>query len=420
MRWVHDRRVLPAIAVGAVLALVAGCSSTSGATSASGLGDPGGSGAGSVITLGGAGPISDPTLSQPERKAAEEAAVAEINASGGVNGHKLKLVYCDTQNNPNGELSCMRQLVQEKVSAIITPGLIADQSGRGYLVAAAAKIPVIGGQGLTPVEFATPGNFPIGSGIPGWAYGQVADLLKQGAKKIAFFGTTDPGSQYIIKLSQGALKSAHVAAVRTVVVDPSTDPTFASGAAKVMAGGVDGIVFDSSPLDAPRAIAALRTAGYKGMISSITAIFATATLKALGSQANGLLLTSQLALTSDTANAGVSQFLADMKKYQPGAQVNETSETSWAGVKLFAAVMKHASDLSSTATWDAFSNLTVPVQIMVAGPYRVKGATVYLKGYPRMYNPTVQNGVIKDGILTPDGQGFVNPFTTLTGIASGT
>jgi ABC-type branched-subunit amino acid transport system substrate-binding protein len=405
MRWVHDRRVLPAIAVGAVLALVAGCSSTSGATSASGSGDPGGSGTGSVITLGGAGPVSDPTLSQPERKAAEEAAVAEINAAGGVNGHQL---------------SCMRQLVQEKVSAIITPGLIADQSGRGYLVAAAAKIPVIGGQGLTPVEFATPGNFPIGSGIPGWAYGQVADLLKQGAKKIAFFGTTDPGSQYIIKLSQGALKSAHVAAVRTVVVDPSTDPTFASGAAKVMAGGVDGIVFDSSPLDAPRAIAALRAAGYKGMISSITAIFASATLKALGSQANGLLLTSQLALTSDTANAGVSQFLADMKKYQPGAQVNETSETSWAGVKLFAAVMKHASDLSSTATWDAFSNLSAPAHILVAGPYQVKSATVYLKGYPRMYNPTVQNGVIKGGILTPDGKGFVNPFTTLTGMASGT
>jgi ABC-type branched-subunit amino acid transport system substrate-binding protein len=420
MRWVHDRRVLPAIAVGAVLALVAGCSSTSGATSASGSGDPGGSGTGSVITLGGAGPVSDPTLSQPERKAAEEAAVAEINAAGGVNGHQLKLEYCDTQNNPNGELSCMRQLVQEKVSAIITPGLIADQSGRGYLVAAAAKIPVIGGQGLTPVEFATPGNFPIGSGIPGWAYGQVADLLKQGAKKIAFFGTTDPGSQYIIKLSQGALKSAHVAAVRTVVVDPSTDPTFASGAAKVMAGGVDGIVFDSSPLDAPRAIAALRAAGYKGMISSITAIFASATLKALGSQANGLLLTSQLALTSDTANAGVSQFLADMKKYQPGAQVNETSETSWAGVKLFAAVMKHASDLSSTATWGAFSNLSAPARILVAGPYQVKSATVYLKGYPRMYNPTVQNGVIKGGILTPDGKGFVNPFTTLTGMASGT
>src|SRR5580704_15135538 len=133
MRWIYRRRLLPAVAVGALFALAAaGCSSSSGATSASGSGDPGGSGASSVITLGGAGPIADPTLSQPEREAAEQAAIAEINAAGGVNGHKLKLVFCDTQNNPNGELSCMRQLVQEKVSAIITPGLIADQSGRGY------------------------------------------------------------------------------------------------------------------------------------------------------------------------------------------------------------------------------------------------------------------------------------------------
>jgi hypothetical protein len=29
-----------------------------------------------------------------------------------------------------------------------------------------------------------------------------------------------------------------------------------------------------------------------------------------------------------------------------------------------------------------------------------------------MYSPTVQNGHIKDGILQPDGKGFLNAFTT--------
>jgi branched-chain amino acid transport system substrate-binding protein len=413
------RRLALLGAAAAVAVGTAACSSSgSGSADLAKSGASGTSSSNSPIVIGSTGPINSSVESQPERKAAEEAAISDLNAKGGVNGHPLKLIFCDTENTANGEVTCMHQLVSDNVAAIVTPGIVADQSGEGYALASAAKIPVIGGQGLSPAEFSTPGIFPMGSGIPGWAYGSVAALLDSGARKIAFFGTIDAGSEYIISLSESALRSAGRQPARAVFVDQQTDPTFASGAAKVIAGGVDGVIFDANPADTPKGVSALRAAGYKGLISSITAIFGPSTLEALGTQANGVLLTSQMAFPSDTSNAGVAAFLADMKKYQPSAEITETAETSWASVMLFADVAKGLPTVDSATVWSAFSNLSKPVNVGIAGPYQVVGAKVYVKGSPRIFNPTVQNGVVKNGVLVPNGKGFLNPFTELASYAT--
>ncbi len=180
--------------------------SSSGSTAASGT----------PITLGGFGPIDNPANPLPQIKAGELAAVDAINAAGGVNGHPLKLDYCDSKGDANGEFSCMRQLVGEKVVAVVAPEILSDVSGRSLQYANAAKVPVIGNQGLLPAEFNTPGVFPTGAGIPGWAYGQAASIVKAGAKKIALFGSTDPSSVFILQLSQDGLASAHITPVRWV------------------------------------------------------------------------------------------------------------------------------------------------------------------------------------------------------------
>jgi ABC-type branched-subunit amino acid transport system substrate-binding protein len=413
MRHLTKRRLLGAAAGLAALAAIAACSSGGGGTT----GGNGAAGSGSsTITVGGAGPISSSQLSQPERQAAEQAAISTVNAAGGVDGHMLKLDYCDTQNTANGEFTCMRQLVTDKVAAIVDPGLIVDQSGRGLKFATAAGIPVIGGQGLTPVEFTTPGSFPMASGIPGWSYGQVVSLIKAGSKKIALFGTNDPGSEYILSYTTQAMQVAGIKPVRSVVTDPNADPTFAEGAAQVIAGGVDGVVFDSSPTYGDKAIQALRAAGYKGPIASITGVYTPEMTKVLGAAANNLYLTSQMALGTDTSNPGVSAFLAAMKKYQPSAEIDETTMTGWTAVQLFADVAKTIKgDITGKSVMAAMNNLSSPVSPQTAGSYKVKGVSSPIKGYPRIFNPTVVIGVVKNGVLEPFSKGFVDPFTALNG-----
>ena len=412
MRQLTMKRLLSAAAVLPVVAAAAACSSGPAGSSA---GTSGGASPGSpAITIGGAGPIASSELSQPERRAAEEAAISAVNAAGGVNGHQLKLDYCDTQSTANGEFSCMRQLVSDKVAAIVAPGLIVDQSDRGLKFAAAAGIPIVGGQGLTPIEFSTPGSFPMSSGIPGWSYGQVVSLIKAGSKKIALFGTNEAGSQYILSFTEQAMKLAGLKPVRYVQTDPNADPTFAQGAAQAVAGGVDGVIYDSSPTYGDKAIQALRAAGYKGPIASITGVYTPQMTQALGATADNLYLTSQTALTTDTSNPGVSAFLAAMRKYQPSSPVDETATTAWTAVQLFADAAKTIKGgITSASVMAAMNSISSPVDLQTAGPYKVKGVTSPIQGYPRIYNPTIVIGVVKNGVLEPFTQGFVDPFTTL-------
>lgn len=424
MRYLGRKHLLGVAVLVSALAVTTACSSSSStggsgsSTSAAASGSSSGGATGSPITIGGTGSISSPVLSQPERQGAEEAAISVINAAGGVQGHPLKLDWCDTKNDANGEFTCMRQLADDKVTAIVAPGLIVDQSSRGLKYAAAQGIPIIGGQGLSPAEFSTPGVFPLASGIPGWSYGQVIALVHAGCKHIALFGDNEAGSLYILGFTQAAMQLAGITPVRYVKTDQNADPTFAQGAAQAIAGDVDCVVFDSSPTYGAKAVQALRGAGFKGPIASITGVFVQPIINSLGANANGLYLTSQMALNTDTSDPGVQAFLAAMKKYAPSDDTNETAMTAWTAVQLFADVAKKISGgIDSASVLAAMNNLSTPIDLQTAGPYQVKGVTSPLKDYPRIYNPMVAIGVVKNGKLEPAGSGgFVDPFTALAAL----
>lgn len=410
---VHRRRraLLGAIAV--VPLIAAGCGSSNSGSS-TGTTASGGTSGGGTITVGGSGPLNNPVFSDPQRKAGIEAAIGGINAAGGIGGKKLKLDWCDTNYNANGELSCARKLAADKVAAVLAPAFLADPSGRAYQVLGKASIPVIGDEGLTPAGLNSPNSFPIAGGIPGWTFGAVGNLVNAGAKKISIFVDPNPSSQFAGQLATAALGAAKMKPAAVVTGDPSSDPALSSAAAKAIRGGVDGVVITLSPQNLPKAVVALRQAGFKGKISTLSALAPDQVVAALKSAAEGLLLSSQLALVSDTGNAGIKKFTADMTKYQSGQPADERSETGWAATQLFAAATKDSTDFSGKAVLAAMNGISTPIDIGVTAPYKVKGVTSMVKGFSRVLNPTVVYGVIKGGKTeTTATKGPVNPFTTL-------
>jgi branched-chain amino acid transport system substrate-binding protein len=389
----------------AACATLAACSSSG---SGSGTNSPGSGGdlKASPIVIGGVGSLSNPAYTVPELKAAMEAAAADINAHGGIAGHPLKVNFCDTDLDPNKEISCIQQLASAKVSAILAPSVTAPDS---IPVAVKAKIPVIGGQGLTPAELSGAGVFPLSSGLPGWGYGAAEALIAKGVKKISIVDNTTPGTPIVAGYAKTRLELSGITPLRTVVADTTSDPSLSTAAAKA-ASGADGIVAFVSPVEMPKLISSLRQNGYHGAIASASALFTNQSIKAMGSKADGILLSSQIAFATDTANTGVARFLKDMKSYQSTAQIDETAEFGWAAVELYSKVMATAGGFSPAETMQRFETLKAPVDTGIAAPYAVVGHTSPLPTLPRIFNPTVQNGVIKNGSVEPDGKGFVNPF----------
>jgi branched-chain amino acid transport system substrate-binding protein len=388
---------------------IAACANSSG-----GSGVSGSSGSGSSeILIGSEMPLTGPVLTQPQLKAGIEASVNAVNTAGGIDGHKIKLQTCDTQYTVNGELSCMRTLIQDNVSAIVAPTIIADQSGEEDRLAAQAGIPIIGSPGEVQADYNTPGVFPLSSGIPGWIWGAVQHLIEVKATKIALLGSTDAGSEYGLKVGATALNAAGLKPTASVIADPQADPTFATAAAKVVDAHVQGVYISLPPSYIPNAVLALKQAGFQGKISTITATFTPSIIKALGPSANGVLVTGQVAFASDTANPGISQFLADMNRYAPGATIDEVTIQGWTAVQLMSKVLAHATSFSGKSVTQAFNDIKTPVDVPTMGPFGPPSATPYITGYPRMYNPTVQDGVVSGGVAKNDGSSFVNPFTAL-------
>jgi hypothetical protein len=65
----------------------------------------------------------------------------------------------------------------------------------------------------------------------------------------------------------------------------------------------------------------------------------------------------------------------------------------------------------------ALSGVTAPVDVPTAGPWVGSGVSP-LPAYPRILNPTITYGAVKNGAVQPLGGGFVNPFTNLASYAN--
>jgi ABC-type branched-subunit amino acid transport system substrate-binding protein len=378
-------------------------SSAAGGGAASSGASSGGPATGTPILIGNWVALSAQGFQAPQEKSGVEAAIASINAAGGVKGHPLKLDFCDQKFDPNQEIACARQMVSDKVAAVVAPSVF---FGTGSIpILQAAGIPEIASQGLTPsAEYNCKTCYPLG-GAYGWFWGADDALLKAGATKIAIIGVNVAASATSSTVAADGLKAAGITPVRTVNADPAATD-LSSVATQAMAGGVDGIVLTTSPQIGPKAIAALKAAGYTGKIATITDVINQAAVTALGDTANGLLLTSLVAFANDTSNKGVAQFNADMKQYSPSATVDTLALEGWGGVELFATVASQASvtayDAASINT--AMQNLDLSAaQAPIYGGYVIKGVTSAIPSLPGLLHTTVQNGSVVSGTITAQG-----------------
>src|SRR6201996_3560651 len=101
------RRIVTAAVLALGVATVGACSSAGSAP-----GSPaaaGSAGSGSTISLYQILPLQSQITSLPFFHTPAVAAVDQINAAGGINGHKLKLTVCNDQNTATVALRCAQQ-----------------------------------------------------------------------------------------------------------------------------------------------------------------------------------------------------------------------------------------------------------------------------------------------------------------------
>jgi ABC-type branched-subunit amino acid transport system substrate-binding protein len=309
---------------------------------------------------------------------------------------------CDDQGNPNTATECAEKAVRDHVSVVTGLFIFGPNT---FDVLTPAKIPVISGDPIYPVETTASNAFPISAGsIPG-AAGSGWVLPHSGAKRVAVICGNAPANQAICGPAQQGVKAGGGTVIRVVTAQDGS-PDYSPYVAEALSGGnVQGLVYAGTNTDLTKLFLAVQQANFKGRIGLAIATLPSLDLKTLGPEANQLLLVSQYVVP---VSAATKAFTDSMAKYAKTAPINLVSEAEWASVEAAAKAMMGHPGSSAAAMMEALSSQTalnvgayLPVLDMTKpGP---------LAGSPRLFSPDLVQYEVSDYKLVQVGT-FFDPY----------
>jgi branched-chain amino acid transport system substrate-binding protein len=322
------------IAAASSVALAA-CSSSGGA---SGDSTGGGGENPSEILIGIAGTLTGggAAYGTPQSNAASMVADA-INADGGIKelgGAKLKVVLKDTQSNAATAGQVIRQLAQQKVSALIGPMISTDIVANKPLVQN-LKIPNFTGVGTSVVTednvngyfFRTSSTTTItAQATADYVKSAIADGTLKNVKKVGILIISVPPGDVVLPILKDALTTSGVQ-TEVVQYDPAQVRDFAPIVAKLKDSGVDMVMGFQTPNDQTLFVQALSGQSWRpqnGFFFTGSPIFLDSFRKDLGKQVAGWVTSSFCAsIDSSAFTEQAKKVAADFK-----AKYGQTMEGS--------------------------------------------------------------------------------------------
>ncbi|OKJ11873.1 ABC transporter substrate-binding protein [Kitasatospora sp. CB01950] len=158
---------------------------------------------------------------RPGMTALAEAIGRDLNAHGGLNGHKVRVLTCNEHDTTDGATACADQAVGAHAVAVVGS---ASQYGSNFIpVLEAAGIPFIGGYGLSTPEFSSPLSYPVNGGTPALVAGSGRQLIDAGCKQIALIRPDSRSGDALVSYLGTAVKQTGIRIVDIKAPEKSND-----------------------------------------------------------------------------------------------------------------------------------------------------------------------------------------------------
>ena len=326
--------------------LLAACASGGGGAAGSGSSAADANLKGSPIKLG----IILNSDDVPLAPQGAQAAVAAINAAGGVKGHPLELDVCDNQANANVAAACARGFVNDS-SVIATAGDVSSFGPESNPPLTSAKIAGIGTSIAGAGDYASPRVFAFSSGeleFLGSAQFMLKDLHAGHMGMVIVGGPTSEALPALVNQVVLQPAGSKLAGVATI---PPTATDLSSQAASLTQ--TDGQVLVITQAVTESYIAASRQQGYKG---PFLVCECQVDPQKLAKDVSGSDLDQVYGMSwFNKASPGYQHFLADMHKYQPSVDPVDITANAWLGVEIFAMVAATLPAITRQSVWDAMN-----------------------------------------------------------------
>jgi len=260
MRTQLRQRGVTAAALLVAAAVLTACGSSADSGGSSG----GGSTTGDPVKVGFANPVAGP-LPYPASAKGAEAAVNYVNDElGGIGGHPIELVSCDTDGTPDTNVNCSNKFVEEKVSFVIDGVELA--SGAELPALNSAKIPTVGTIANNATANQSQTSFYYGPASQSFTVGPLYILKDQGVKSVAFAAGDDaPNHAYFEKNIIPVAKQLGLEL--SITWYPPSSPNWQVVAASMKSKNADVVgIAAGSEGGCTSLLTALRSAGYTGKV----------------------------------------------------------------------------------------------------------------------------------------------------------
>jgi ABC-type branched-subunit amino acid transport system substrate-binding protein len=394
---------IAAVVAVAGLAL-AGCSSSKGGSTTNSSSSGGGSSSSSSApapTFKGEikiGMIGDTTVvsavgnPEPERLSAMNAHFDAVNATGGINGYKLVLDFCDEKGDPNIATTCARKFVADKVVAEVSTLSVFGQKYNPVLQA--AGIDRIGPLVASVAEYTSPNNFLLSGGAISMYEGAILQAAQNGAKSFYLLGTATEGSDSLIGLLKPVAGKAGLKWAGNAFIPPGT-PDVSSYVTAAQKSGADVVLLTFGPDGTQQVLKTAVQLGATFRVASAAESFSPEVISSVGADkkiiTDALLVTPNPPLTSTDIPA-VKQYLAEMDAREKSGDKNAASDKrshvfdAWLGALAFTQVMKNVTTEITNKTVDDTFKAATDVDMLGAFPAWTPNKTA-VPLLPRISNP---------------------------------
>jgi ABC-type branched-subunit amino acid transport system substrate-binding protein len=303
------KRVLALLSSLAVVTALLPLASASGST-------PKGQDASEVVKIGILTPVESAGVSNPDDPDAFQAAIAWFNKRGGAgtNHARIRGIVCDTRSDPNREVECAREMVEEGVVATIAD-LTFNNPAPVVSVFEEAQIPRIGSSAANPADFGSDISFPLSAGPVGEYVGAASALSDRGDTTVALARTDAPTGGAFRGFLTPPLQEAGIEIVGEVeIATGSTD--YAPYVAAVQDSGADAVLVAVAEQPGAQFVAAMAQLNAEFRLSGLTPTFSLEALRENESVTRGAVLASSFpypSLNNAKRFPGLKSYFAAMK-----------------------------------------------------------------------------------------------------------
>lgn len=340
----NNKRRWPMVVAAAIAVIAVGCSSDD-----SGSSDGGDGGSETTVDasiLGTENPATGEALKvgfvydgvteavdNSDDLAAAQAATDYVNEyMGGLEGRKLELEVCATDQTPAGAGDCVTQFANAKVPVVLNG--VTGQAGSLFEPLQEAGIPVF----VTAADPRDAGADIMTNGVVALAAGPAKVFADQGIKKATVIGIDVPAASAALKQSAPLFYENAGVEVDVVLIPPDTaDMTPNIQAA--MTSDPGGMTVVGDPLFCTKAMAGIASANFEGQLVVIPQCLNESFLEATTNLDGAIMLSTA---TSDPDSEEYQLYEAVMQTYAEDAGIGGAAPQSYQAVMGFVAAMKGA------------------------------------------------------------------------------